>query len=202
MALEIHDVEQNSDAWLRLRAGVPTASCFGDILAKGEGKTRKSYMRRLAGEIITGEPAETYESEDMRRGRAMEQEALSTYAFTNEVEVTRVGFVKNGPKGCSPDGLVGSNGLVEAKSKKPSVLIECILRGTFPPEHVAQCQGALWVCEREWIDLICYWPGMPPFTVRATRDEPYIATLATEVDRFNQELADMVEKVRQYGRAA
>jgi len=57
-----------------------------------------------------------------------------------------------------------------------------------PPEHLAQCQGNLWVAEREWIDFVSYWPKMPLFVKRVYRDEIYIKNLAAEVDLFNSEL--------------
>jgi hypothetical protein len=202
MTVQVLTVAQGSEEWRLARLGIPTASEFKALLAKGEGKTRASYMRRLAGEIITGVPAEMYENADMQRGHEMEPEIISTYAFSRDVEPERVGFVRNGDKGCSPDALIGDKGVLEVKSKKPAVLIECILKDEFPADHVAQCQGALWVAEREWIDLVAYWPGMPLFVKRAHRDEAYIDKLAKEVASFNQELAEMVAKVHQYGVSA
>ncbi len=57
-SLEIFHVEQGTDAWRLLRLGIPTASCFADVLAKGKGGgeslTRGRYMRTLAAEIVTG----------------------------------------------------------------------------------------------------------------------------------------------------
>ena len=64
--------------------------------------------------------------------------------------------------------------MLEIKTKLPHLMIEVLGRGAFPPEHVAQCQGALWVAEREWIDIAVYWPRMPRFVKRTTRDEAYI----------------------------
>ena len=113
-----------------------------------------------------------------------------------------VGFVRNGRKGCSPDSLIDGDGLLEIKTKIPALHIECLMRADFPPEHRAQCQGALWVSEREWIDLAVYWPGLPLVVYRATRDDDYIANLAAEVDRFNDELDAIVERVRRYGAKA
>ena len=66
----------------------------------------------------------------------------------------------------------------------------------------AQVQGTLWITKREWWDLPVYWPGMPLFTKRAYRDEPYIQRLATEVDRFNAELDDVVAQIRSRGALA
>jgi hypothetical protein len=198
MGIEVFDCEQNSDAWRSLRCGLATASEFHCILAKGEGKTRRAYLLRLAGEILTGVPAETYENGDMIRGREMEPEARGLYSFVSDVELLRVGFIRNGRVGCSPDSLISSDGMVEIKTKKAALLIECILKNEFPPEHKAQVQGALWVAGRVWSDLAIYWPGLPLFVQRAYRDEGYIAALATEVDRFNAELDKVVAQVRAY----
>ena len=84
------DLEQGSSEWFACRAGIPTASKFATVLAKGEGKSRSKYMRQLAGEVITGEPAETFSNSHMERGHAMEDEARQTYAFINDVEPVRV----------------------------------------------------------------------------------------------------------------
>lgn len=200
MSIETYaELEQGTEAWRTIRLGLPTASEFHSILAKGEGKTRRSYLMRLAGEILTGEPAETYESADMIRGREMEQEARDLYAFMTDSTPETVGFIKNGDKGCSPDALVGNDGLLEIKTKKPALLVDCILKDTFPAEHKAQCQGALWVAEREWIDIAIYWPRLPLFVKRAYRDEAYIKTLAEAVKAFNDELAATVEQVERFG---
>jgi len=194
--MQIIDCEQGSPDWHRARMGIPTASEFHSILAKGEGKTRRSYMLRLAGEILTGEPAETFSNLHMERGKLMEDEARSCYAFMADADPERVGFVRNGPVGCSPDSFVGAVGMLEIKTKLPALLIDCLLKDNFPPEHRAQCQGALWVAEREWIDLAIYWPGLPLFVKRAARDEAYIRDLAAAVDAFNSELAEIVERIR------
>lgn len=135
----------------------------------------------------------------MERGNAMEAEARRFYSLMSDSDPEQVGFIRNGKVGYSPDSLVGASGLLEIKTQQPDLLIETIERDTFPSVHVAQCQGGLWVAEREWIDLVVYWPKMPPFTKRLYRDEAYIRALATAVGIFNVELHEMVEKVRRYG---
>lgn len=195
-----HDeLPQGSPEWHQARAGIPTASEFAAVLAKGEGKTRKAYMLRLAGEILTGKPGETYESADMIRGREMEPQARATYAFMQECDPELVGFIRRGQAGCSPDSLIGDDGALEIKTKKPERLIDCILADKVPSEHVAQLQGVLWITGRKWIDLACYWPGLPLFVKRCERDEDYIAKLAAEVRQFNIDLAHTCERIRQYG---
>lgn len=197
--IQIITCEQGSEEWFCARAGMPTASKFATVMAKGQGKTRAEYMRKLAGEILTGEPMDSYSNHHMERGKEMEGEARDLYAFMQDVEPEQVGFIVNGGKGCSPDSLIGGDGMAEIKTKLPHLQIECLLRDDIPPEHRAQCQGGLWVAERDWIDFVSYWPRLPLFVKRAYRDEDYIKTLADEVDRFNDELAEMVERIRRMG---
>lgn len=193
------DIEQGSDQWRAIRVGIPTASVFSDVLAKGEGKTRRKLLMKLAGERITGQPEESYENFSMQRGREMEPEIRAKYAFTQGVDPQLVGFVRNGAAGCSPDSLIGENGMLEIKTEIPSILIETIFKGDFPSKHVAQCQGGLWVAEREWIDIAIGYSKMPPlFVKRAYRDAKYIANLSREVAAFNAELEEVVERVRSY----
>ena len=201
--LEIFDdVEQRSDRWWELRRGLPTASSFSTILAKGrdggKSKVRHTYLTKLAGEVLTGQQVESYTNHHLERGREMEAEARNFYAFMKDAEPELVGFIRNGPVGCSPDALLGDDGVLEIKTALPHILIDLILKDRFPPEHKAQCQGQLWVSERQWCDLVVYYPNMPLFVKRAERDEDYIKTLASEVERFNAELAEMVEKIRAY----
>lgn len=200
--LERFDCEQGSPEWVACRMGIPTASEFGTMLAKGEGKTRGAYMRKLAGEILTGEPMESYTNHHFERGKIMEDEARDYYALVTNTEPERVGFIRNGGTGCSPDSLLGADGTLEVKTALPHILIEKIETDRFPPEHKPQCQGVLMVAEREWVDLIVYWPRMPLFVKRAYRDEIYIAELGHAVARFNDELAALVDRIRRYGAPA
>lgn len=197
--MKILTCEQGTPEWFAARAGIPTASQFATVLAKGRdggaSKTRKTYMLKLAGERLTGEPMDSYSNHHMERGKEMEAEARDLYSFMTDAEFEQVGFIKNGPKGCSPDALIGENGMLEIKTALPHLLIDLILKDKFPPEHMAQCQGQLWVADREWVDLVVYWPKLPLFTRRLHRDEDYISTLATAVEAFNAELSEVVARI-------
>lgn len=197
--IEIFNCEQGSADWFKCRAGIPTASMFSTVMAKGEGKVRSKYMRELAGEIITGECAESYSNSHMERGKAMEDDARRLYAFLVDVEPETIGFIRNGPKGASPDSLVGENGGLEIKTALPHIQIDRLERDRLPPEYVAQVQGCIWISDREWWDFVSFWPKLPMLKVRVYRDETYIKTMSDEIDRFNDELAEMVERIRSYG---
>lgn len=194
--MKIFDCEQGTPEWYAARLGIPTASEFASVLAKGEGKTRRKYMMTLIGERLTGEVADSYSNAHMERGRIMETGARDLYAFRTDKEPQRVGFIRNGDKGCSPDSLIETNGMMEAKTKLPHLQLEVILADRLPPEHVAQCQGALWVAEREWIDFVSYWPKLPLFVKRIYRDEEYIKTLAAAIAAFNDEMLDLIERIQ------
>jgi hypothetical protein len=197
--IEIIDVEQGSDEWFKARMGIPTASMFKTVMASGKGGgvslTRRKYMLQLAGERLTGKPMETYSNDDMERGKIQEPMALAQYQFDKDVEVQRVGFIKCGRAGCSPDGLIGADGMVEFKSAAAHILIDIHMQGRVPPEHLPQCYGNLWVAQRQWIDLVVYCPGLPSYSQRLPRggNETYINEIAGAVGAFNRDLDDVVK---------
>jgi hypothetical protein len=202
MELQIFDCLQGSPEWLQCRLGLVTASELKSVMAKGEGKTRAKYMRTLAGEIVRGQPFERYTNDHMDRGHTEEDEARNLYTFITDNEVQQIGFMRRGRAGYSPDGLVGTAGLVEIKTKLDHLHIECLEADKVPSEHVQQCQGGLWVSGREWLDFVSYCPSLPLFVKRVVRDEAYIARIKVEVDDFITELDAKVAKIRNYKRAA
>lgn len=194
--IRIIDCEQNSPEWFQARLGIPTASGFAKLLAKGEGKTRKRYMLDLAAERLTGEIAEGYSNAHMERGHAMEDDARKLYAFQRDADPLRVGFIRRDDvrAGASPDSRIESDGLLEIKTKLGALQLEVLEHDRLPPEHVAQVQGQLWVSGRAYCDFVSYWPKLPLFVKRVERDEAYIRTLAQAVADFNGELDAIVAK--------
>ena len=157
-AMTIFDVEQNSPEWFECRRGIVTASVFSTVLAQGKdggvSLTRTKLLHKLAGEIVTEEVSpEEFRSAAMDRGNALEPEARDSYARRKNVELRRVGFVRNftGLKtcGCSPDSLIGFDGGLEVKTAASHILIPMLERPALPAEHRAKVQGCMWVCERE-----------------------------------------------------
>ena len=197
--MQIIDVEQGSPEWYAARLGIPTASAFSTILSSNkeakDKKTRTEYMRKLAGEIVTGEPMESYSNVHMERGKVQEDEARDLYAFMQDCDPQRVGFILNGERGCSPDSLIGEDGGLEIKAALPHIQIDRLLRGTLPAEHKAQVQGNIWLCERKWWDFCSYCPKLPLLVVRVMRDDDYIADLSKAVDQFNSELTELVNQI-------
>lgn len=197
--IEIIDCEQNSPEWIAARCGVVTASRFKDILAKGEGRMRTRYLHDLAAEICRGWPEDDgYSNTHMERGHAMEDEARRIYALLTDNEPQRVGFIKDGRIGCSPDSLIGDDGGLEIKSALGHIQIERLKRGALPGEHAAQVQGSMWVTGRAWWDYCSYAADLPPLVLHIKRDEAYIAQLSKAVEAFVEELDSLVASIRTY----
>lgn len=212
--VETFDVDQNSPEWFTIRLGLMTSSNFSKIMASGvgggESVGRHKLMYQLAGEILTGKPAETYRNADMDRGNSMEAEAIDYYAKQTFDPVTKIGFVKRTVQpfgmgqsfvvGCSPDALVGADGLVQVKTMKPELLIDVWKSTRYPTEHMAQQQGEMWVTGRRWNDLQLFYSDMPIAPkFRIERDDSYIARLSEECERFSWELDQLVAKLREAG---
>ena len=201
---DIIDCEQGSPEWFAARLGIPTASRFSAVLAQGKGgadsKMRYTYLKQLAGEIITGDPMEAYSNDKMDRGTKHEPDLRNRYAFERDVDVQQVGFIRMHQSlcktGCSPDGLIAADGMVEFKSAEPTVLIDILRSGKPPTEHMPQIQGSLWITGRKWCDLVIGWPKMPLFIRRIYWNDDYIASLSSAVRTFNGELAALVNELR------
>jgi len=193
--MQILTLKQGTPEWHAARLGIVTMSELKTLLVKGKGPGKFgagafSYMHQLIGERITGEPSDAFQGNAYtQRGHKLEPVALELYKeATDPPRLEQVGIILNHGAGYSPDCLVDSNGLVEIKTKLPKYQIELLLADELPQEHVAQCQGGLWVSEREWIDFVSYWPGLPMFVKRAYRDEAIIRTIAGRIEAFYEEL--------------
>lgn len=205
MAIEIFDVEQGTEEWLQCRLGMPTASCFDIVQMSGRKKgepsvTRLRYMRRLCAERLSGRSMSeyTFKNDHMARGNAWEQDVCDVYAYANGVELSKCGFIRhNGHRcGCSVDRFVGDSGILSCKTALPDLLIEYHEQDRFPPEHMAQSQGELWITGRAWLDIAIYWPGLPLFVKRIKPDPHYILNLADAIRSFNGELDQLEGRMR------
>lgn len=190
---KVIDLPQGSDEWHQARCGVITASEFHKVLAKGQGKVRRSYLMEIVGERITECPKESFTTPAMERGHEQEPIARELYEVQTGNEVTECGFMLDGDYGYSPDGIIGDDGLIEIKSKASHLQAEILLSGEVPSQHYAQLQGGLFVSGRQWIDFVSFCPSMPLFVKRVTRDIPYIVKLQSELDDFNEEAKEYEE---------
>jgi putative phage-type endonuclease len=200
------DIEQGSPEWHQIRLGKVTASRVADIVAKtktGYSTSRANYAAQLICERLTGVPTETFTSAAMQWGTDMEPEARLAYEFNRVAKVDQVAFVPHpsiADSGCSPDGLVGTDGLVEIKCPITATHIETLTGKAVPVKYVAQIQWQLACTGRQWCDFVSYDPRMPEamqfFCVRVHRVPEIIEELEKEVITFLNEIRAKIHTLR------
>lgn len=200
--------EQGSPEWFAKRLGKFTGSRFADVLAvsKRDGKKLKAYtdlVWAIAVERITGQADQTLDSYSLRWGRDLEDFARQEYELTTGETVEQVDFVEHPTLdyvGCSPDGLVGSDGGIEIKCPKDSAIHLQRFDNGVPDEYKPQVYGSLWVTGRAWWDFISYDPRMPEhlrlLRIRVPRDEAYIEELRKAVDDAQAEVLKITERFK------
>ena len=195
----ILNMEQGSPDWFAARLGVVTASELSNIISPIELKPSKqavAYRHRLLAEYLTGKPAEFYESDWMRRGKEIEEEARDYYAMLTDQDVSQVGFVYKDDTqliGCSPDGVIfNEDGQIakglEIKCLSPWKHVGQLLSGHLPRDFILQVQGSMWVTGLKTWDFLSYHPDMKSVLLTVKRDEKIIAALSAAVTEFIEEM--------------
>lgn len=204
----IHDVEQNTDAWYSLRAGMPTASGFSKIVTStgALSKSMDKYAMELAGDAYAGKPIDLWEGNKYTdRGHEVEDEARSGFELMRGVDVVQVGFVTDDLElyGCSPDGLVGDDGVLEIKClpKRHIEMLRYVHKyKSIPPEFVQQVQGGMWVTERARCSLFFYHPDLPGACVTVERDEEFILKLNDGVSACLEQRDKLLDMLLTWGK--
>lgn len=196
----IVDCVQGTEEWFKIKAGLPSASNFDKIITtKGEpSKQSQKYLYQLAGEKITGLKDATFQSEAMDRGIELEAEARQFYEMVRDCKVDQVGLCIHDKKrySCSPDGLVGEDGLLEIKCPLIATQVGYLLDGEVPTDYFQQVQGQLLVTGRKWCDFVSYYPGLKPLIVRVMPDPGFIQKLEIELETFCNRLEDVIKKIQ------
>ena len=203
---------QGSPEWHQARLGKVTASRISDVAAKiktGWGASRAKYMGELIAETLTSEPTPSYINAAMQHGTDTEPQAAAAYAFYTDAELELVGFVDH-PKidqaGCSPDRLIGKDGLVEIKCPQTSTHIDSLLGSSIPKKYIDQMQWQMACTKRKWCDFVSFDPRMPPetqlFIQRVERDKERIKDLEEMVVDFLAEMNEKIDRLTKLEKAA
>ena len=202
----LHDaVIQGSEEWHQMRCGLLTGSEFGLILTPtlkiAANAKERAHLWEIAAQRISQYVEPSYVGDAMLRGKDDEIEARNLYA-KHFAPVQEVGFVTNDKwgftLGCSPDGMVGVEGLIESKSRVQKYQIQTIVEhyetGAIPAEYMLQVQGEMLVCERQWCVFISYSGGLPMAVIRvhpSPEVQDAIVQAAAKFEaRINEVIAD------------
>ena len=203
--IEPTSTEQGSAAWLYERVGYVTASRFRSVIAKTKaGKPtaeREQYLWEVIVGRITGQPQDHFTSGAMQWGQDQETPSRMAAEAANGYMIEQVGFIKHPTLkmvGGSPDGLIGEDGGWESKSPYNSgIHLQTIIAGAMPEDHMAQCQGLMWITGRQWWDFQSFDPRLPAplnrFQQRIPRDDKYIVAMEAEIIAFSAEVAAMTK---------
>lgn len=197
------EMDQGSPEWLAARCGMLTASEVKLIMTPtgkiADNDKTRAHVWELAAQRISGVVEPTYIGDEMLRGH--EEEILSRQAYDQCIAATTtVGFVVNRklgfPIGCSPDWLVGTDGMGEAKSRRQKfqvqTIVENVLTETCPDDFKLQVQTALWVTERKWLDFCSYSNGLHMPVIRILPDAEWQATFEAAATAFEAKVQKAV----------
>lgn len=181
--ISAEECPQRSDLWLQKKLGKFSGSDFHIML--GVSQAKKDYMWGKYSEVkYQDSDKEDHQSFYMERGTILEPEARRVYSAVTETAVVEIGLVEDdgefdGYAVCSPDGLVGEDGIIEIKC----LVAKYHEQYTNPlsdkyeyikPEYRTQVQYNLLITGRKWCDFVYYHPRAGIHIIHIERDENYI----------------------------
>lgn len=205
--MRVVDCEQKTTDWLNIRAGKVTASEIHRVMAMlkkgGESQARKDYKAKLLAETLTGMAIlDRFVTPEMAWGDEQEQYARTAYEIALGVDAEQVGFVLHPTidrSGCSPDGLIGDDGMVQIKCPNTATHLEYLISDDIPADYQLQMQWEMVCCDREWSDFVSYDPRLPNhlrmFVKRLVRDNSRIFELEQAVQQFLYEMDVIVSQL-------
>lgn len=203
------EIEQRSDEWYAVRLGKITASKINDILMKPDKAGYQNYLSQLVCEQLTKRASVNYSSWSMDRGAEIEPQARAYYELAKDVAIAEVGFIDHPYLencGCSPDGLIGDEGLVEIKCPEQTKHIKNLMKEKIDRNYLLQMQWQMACTGRLWCDYVSYntyFPDEMQFYIqRVHRDSEEIIVIETaarsflaQIEKLTQELQDKYQNI-------
>lgn len=196
--MKTYDIEQNSDAWYDVKKGKFSASKCADLLMDAKYKGYQKLIIKVAYERITGEYAIDFEGNQYtERGHELEPEARESYEFENSFKVDQVGFIeKDEWTGCSPDGLIGEDGLLEIKCLGYKAHIDILTNKKIDSKYIKQIQFSLFVTNKKWCDYYSYHPKLKSYQERIYPDLEMIKQIKDKIEIAKKDVINLMEKLK------
>lgn len=190
------DINQGSLEWFEIRVGKVTASHAQAIGNNGKGL--ENYILEVVAEMFSSSEKEHYSNEHTERGNELEPIARSMYELQNDVEVEEIGFAEyNDFVGCSPDGLVGKDGMIEIKCPDDKTYFNLLMNEKIDNAYIWQCQMNMLILERKWCDLVFYNPNFEK-SMKIFRLEPDKEMFSKLKEGFEKAEAEITRLVSKY----
>lgn len=197
MGLITYNAVQGSALWFEFRRAVITGSRFKDCrerMKNGEpSKKCTGYAMDVARERLGGSAYDKFATATMRIGTEQEPYARAAYEARTKRFVEEAGFITTADRlfGVSVDGLVDDDGIIEIKTMVSSAtLFDVVVDGDIS-DYIDQCNGAMWLLGRQWVDLVLWAPDLEPIgrhlTIRRIeRDDNAIEALERDLIEFER----------------
>ncbi len=196
-----YDIEQNTEAWQKLRRGIITASNISKILTPVQKKisTSTGYLYTFCRQSIDEMPFGDFSTRATDRGHIEETLALQVYE-AKRGGLKRCGFIENDDHGfkigCSPDALCNDDGGVQVKSFTPNVQFGNIVDDDIEAAHLLQTQMELLVSGRSWWDFVNQSSGTHQIVTRVYPDKKTHAEILEACGDFYSRVKKALESYR------
>jgi hypothetical protein len=188
--------QSDHQAWRLARAGKVTASVFRRVVEAKTPRALRTLAREITEDLAAVQRQElTTKLDDVpaiRWGRENEAEARALYTLETGNDVADGGFhvwPRHQLVGASPDGLIGTDGILEIKC--PFNREQHHTYGNGPGNAVWQVQGQLLCTGRAWADFVSFDPRERPelqlFITRVERDDVLLEGMADRLVMFADE---------------
>lgn len=208
--MQVYGFDHRSTDWDPFKVGKVTgdrAQICRDFVAEDEpSESMLAYAAQIALERMTGNavpPDMPDESDENHRAKeALARAAYDTqYAAINggTSQISKSFGSDNGRFLYSPDGTIGTDGLIEIKTLTKSARIANVVGKGLIDDFLDECLFGLWITGRKWVDLVFWAPSIAMagkiMTVRRImRDEQRISALAADMQKFlNLALVSQIE---------
>ena len=198
--MTIFNFPQRSEEWYKIRIGKITGSDFHTLM--GNGETKKKLLLKKAVERITGKPqGDELKNSDIQRGVDLEDTARTYYEMETGNTVNQVGFIQlNEYVGCSPDGLIGMDGILEIKCPRATTFLSHYLDDSIEKQYYTQIQFNMMITGVKWCDFVRYNEDFPLYIKRVKADKEYQCRIRERLYECIKEIEEMVNNYKERGK--